>query len=136
MTLRYASTGKPVFDEPVEKKRDYPSPMHQRDEAFDAILQRREAMEKAPETLHDEAVKYFDVQYSDLTKNPALLNEVMSERERMVQEATKKREVIDWHTALPEIGEKIRKKAGLPTSEEREHYEYLQEMRRARGFRK
>jgi hypothetical protein len=133
MTVKYRSTGKEVSERAPAEKSAYLSRRQQRDEAMAQIYERREALEKAPATVHEEAVAAFDYAYKDVTGNPQLLREVVSERQRLIEEAAKKREVIDWHRALPEIGEKVRQKAGLPTSAERDRAEALDELREARG---
>jgi hypothetical protein len=104
--------------------------------ALEEIAKRRED-EIGPNAsaAHDEAVKAFDYAYKDVTDNPQLLREVLSERRQVIEQAAKKGETVDWHTVLPEIGEKVRQRAGLPTSREREHHEWLEEARRARALR-
>jgi hypothetical protein len=139
--VKYQSTGKPLTnDEEFEalkqnaQERRRHSPLAMRDAAMNKIYERSDKLAEGmpAEEAHDEAVKHFDYAYKDVISNPHLLNEVGNEYRRATLEAAKKREVIDWGRKLPEIGEAVRKRAGLPTSAEREHYEWLEEAKRAR----
>ena len=137
--LRYRSTGKAVITEEADEARQLrearraQNPASARLKALDEIRQHRESLEKSPTEKHDSAVKHFDYSYRDLTRNPQLLRHVGEEYRMAVDEAAKKGEVIDWNQKLPEIGERVRKNAGMPSSVEIERTESLADMRRSRG---
>jgi hypothetical protein len=135
MTVKYRSTGKEVSERAPVEKSAYLSPRQQRDEAMAQIEQRLEAMEKAPETLHAEAVKSFDEQFPDLSGDPVLLNKVQERYNQRVLEAAQKRELIDWHKELPKIGNEFRVKLGRMTTEEAERSEWFNDTLRSRGLK-
>ena len=103
-----------------------------RNERLEEIRAERAKLEKSPTQRHDEAVAHFDYSYKDVMANPVLGHQVLAERQRVIEEAARENKVIDWNSAYPEIGEKVRKAAGLPTSQEREHFGWLEEARLAR----
>lgn len=136
--LRYRSTGKPVFsaekDESAEMARsEFKDKMQRNAQMREAIADRNfDRIENHAAKQHDEAVKHFDYAYKDVVGNPNLLREVLIERAKVINDAAQKREVIDWNSAYPDIGERIRQRAGLPTSAERERAEYFDEVRASR----
>lgn len=140
MTLKYRSTGQEVelkVAEPLSPERTSElrrSSPHAA--ALEQLASRREQeIEQSEASAHDEAVKHFDYAYKDVTSNPYLLAEVVAERQRRIEEAAEKRQVIqDWDSTYREIGESIRVKAGLKPSAERDREERLEEMQRAREF--
>ena len=139
--LRYQSTGKPIMEETPADEREERlrvmrenDPKTQRDRAIEQIASRREGqLEKLESSAHDQAVDHFDFAFKDVVSNPQLLREVMLERDRVIRDAAEKRQVIDWGRAYPEIGERVREKAGLPSGAQQEREGYFDELRKARG---
>jgi hypothetical protein len=139
MAVAYRSTGKTIEDLPEtlspERIKELRDPTNRsRTRAIEEIADRNANTRFGdPSTRHQEAVKNFDVQYRDLTANPALLHEVFMARQELVENSARKGEAIDWHSALPEIGERVRKIAGLPTDKERDRFGWLENARAVRG---
>lgn len=140
--MRYRSTGQevplPATELTPERIRELRAAgKNPRNEAAEAIAQRHEErMQKQAAGAHDEAVSYFDEAYKDLTSQPTLLRDVVLERQRRINDAMEKRQSIDdWHSFYSQIGEDVRKRAGLPTSAERERIESLEMVRKAREHR-
>lgn len=103
-----------------------------RDEAFEQIVAKREAMEEAPAKAHDRAVDAFDYTFTDVRN---LMPQVLEERNRKIEEAAREGKFIsDWNSFYREIGETVREKAGIarPKEADRERDEVLEDMKKSR----
>src|SRR5690348_1206537 len=112
-----------------ERARELQNPqLRAREEQLEESAKRRKAevlREMGASTeAHDDAVRAFDAQFGDVTKNPFLLNEVGKEYQALIAEAGKTGRALDFYTELPKIGERVRQRAGLPTTQERDRHEW------------
>ena len=138
--LRYRSTGKPVFEtepedggESLREARRQQNPAFRRQQALDEIRRNRAATDKSPDERYKEAIKRFDYRYPDIAADSGLVLRAVQEHNAAIERAGKRGEVLDWDKTLTEIGENIRKNAGLPSEAEQSHQQALDDMRRSRG---
>jgi len=80
----------------------------------------------------EEYLKEWGVQYADLDQNPALVQHVINEMTIKMHEAARNGVPFDMRKTMPEIGEKVRREAGLPTSGEKFREASLSELRDGR----
>ena len=105
---------------------------HDRD--LEAIARRREeAAEKQVANDFERAAQSVSYANPEINAHPGLKQRFMEETLQEIHRAATNREVIDWHSKMPEIANKVRAAGGLPTVEERGREEVLDEMRKDRG---
>lgn len=141
MQIKRYSDGAVVYDEEAEQKLNETrrerlknfSTQHSR--SIEKIAEAREAMnpELSPTQRHDQALERYQYEFADLESRPGLTMRVFQERQAAIEAANKRGVAPDWDKIYPEIGERVRKNAGIPSTAEREHAETFAELKRGRG---
>jgi hypothetical protein len=113
--------------------RNAENPQKAREKFLELVEAREAAAEVQPQDRFKQSIDSWRFRNPDLAKNPFLEQQAVQEAERRMLNAGKLGERKDWDRELDDVADWARKNAGMPTREELERKEVLDDMRKARG---